>query len=70
MFRKLTNKKLQIMVKKEQLTLKIKLTQAITKVLKEHKSVLTKKIEKAIKKSIKQIVKKTEKKIDKVIKQA
>lgn len=58
------------MVKREQLTLKVKLSQAINKVLKDHHSILTKKIEKAIKKSIKQIVKKAEKKIDKVITQA
>lgn len=58
------------MVKKTQSSLKIKLTAAISKVLKEHKSILTKKIDKVIKKSINKIVKKTENKIEKVIKKA
>lgn len=58
------------MAKKIESSLKIKLTVAITKVLKEHKSILTKKIDKIIKKSINKIVKKTEKKIEMAIKKA
>jgi len=57
------------MEKKTQTSLKLKLTQAITKVLKDHKSILSKKIDKVIKKSIKKIVRKTEKKIEKVVAQ-
>ncbi len=56
------------MVKKIQTSLKLKLAAAITKVLREHKSIITAKNDKMIKKSIKKIVRKTENKIDKVIK--
>jgi len=56
------------MKKKEIKPLKVKLMEAVNKVLLENKSEITKKIDKAVRKSVKRIVKKTEKKIDDTLK--
>jgi hypothetical protein len=56
------------MKKKEIKPLKVKLMEAVNKVLHENKSVITEKIDKAVRKSVKRIVKKTEKKIDDTLK--
>jgi len=49
-------------------TLSEELTEAVRKVLKKNKTVLTKKNEKVVGKSIKRIVKKTDKQINKLLK--
>lgn len=54
------------MLKKETKSLKQKLFDAMNKVLKNNKTIITNKIEKVLQKAIKQIVKKSDKQVNKI----